>query len=742
MAGYPGVVVAGTAVAGLGVLLLNTQATLMMPLSIELRLGAITLIETLRHALTLAGVAVLVLAGASLFPFFGVQVAVGVVVLLLTPLVVAGVAGMRPALDRATARELLRESLPLAAALAMNVIYLRLLVILVSVQTGATETGLFATSFRIFEILLGIPTLVLAVALPLLAVAGAEDRERLRYALQRMTEAAVAASLLLVLVTVILAEPAILLLGGEDYREAAPILQVQAFALLGVFVSQVWTLGLVSLRRQRDVAVANGIALAVVIVLGVVLVRAYEGIGGAVAAIVTETLLGLLLLGFLARGSGDVAPRLRFLPRPLAAAGGRSARRAAAAESVGRGAARRRRLPRGRLRRGRDPARDRAGTARKEAPMSRPRVVVLRGHNANPWDLRPWERLRDEFDVSVLVTASNRYDLEDLDVPVLRGSALRDRLPHGRLGRFGDLASQVPGDRYLDLEGHLAGADIVHSAELGVWFSGQPAALKERLGFRLVLTVWETIPFRDTFRAARGRAYRRDALARADLFLAATERARRCLLLEGADPERIEVSYPGVDTERFAAARAEPASEQLVVSPGRLVWEKGHYDVIRALATLEQPPRLLIVGDGPERGRLLRYAADLGLRERVEIRAVPYAEMPSVFAGASCVVLGSLSTPLWEEQFGMVLAEALASGAPVLASSSGAIPEVLGAPSTSGDAQLFVPGDWAELARLLEAGPLARPAGERVEHDRELLRRYSLDAAAERLRAAYGRLLA
>ena len=159
--------------------------------------------------------------------------------------------------------------------------------------------------------------------------------------------------------------------------------------------------------------------------------------------------------------------------------------------------------------------------------------------------------------------------------------------------------------------------------------------------------------------------------------------------------------------------------------------------MIRALATLERPPRLLLVGEGPERQRLLSYAADLGLAERVEIRSVAYAEMPSVFASASCVVLGSLSIPLWEEQFGMVLAEAMAAGAPVLASSSGAIPEVLGP-----GAQLFPPGDWVELARLLETGPLARPAGERVAHDPELLRRYSLEAAAERLAAAYHRVLA
>lgn len=356
--------------------------------------------------------------------------------------------------------------------------------------------------------------------------------------------------------------------------------------------------------------------------------------------------------------------------------------------------------------------------------MSRPRVVLLRGHNANPWDLRPWELLRDDYDVTVLVSASNRFELEDLALPAVPVRTVRDRFPRGRLG---ELATLLPGDGYRGLERALARADVVHSAELGVWFSGQPAALKERLGFKLVLTVWETIPFRDTFRAFRGRGYRRAALEHADLFLAATERARDCLLLEGAQRERIEISYPGVDVERFAAARSG-TDERLVVSPGRLVWEKGHYDLIRALATLADPPRALLVGSGPERDRLLGYARELGLGGRVEIRSVPYAEMPAVFGAASCVVLGSLGTPVWEEQFGMVLAEAMAAGVPVLASASGAIPEVL-----AGQAQLFAPGDWPELARLLAA---VEPG--RVEYD---ISRYTLEAAAGRLRDAYARVL-
>jgi glycosyltransferase involved in cell wall biosynthesis len=361
--------------------------------------------------------------------------------------------------------------------------------------------------------------------------------------------------------------------------------------------------------------------------------------------------------------------------------------------------------------------------------VSRPKVVLLRGHGVTPWELRPWEELRDRFDVVALVSGRNRFDAASLRLPTERVRTLRDMLPGGRVG---DLAVLGPGDRYLDLARHLERADVVHSLELGVPWSGQPAVLKRRLGFKLVLTVWETIPLLDAYRFRRGRAYRRRTIPEVDLFLAATERARDCLLLEGVPGDRIEVSPPGIDVERFAGVDRRP---EVVVSAGRLVWEKGHQDVLRALAAIRrglvagEVPRLLIVGSGPEEGRLLRHAEDLGVRDLVEIRSVPYDQMPSMLAGASCLVLASLPTPLWEEQFGMVLAEAMAAGVPIVASASGAIPEVVG----DGTA-LFAPGDWPQLARLLADPPPGEPDAGRVAA-------YTVQAAAERLAAAYERVL-
>ena len=369
------------------------------------------------------------------------------------------------------------------------------------------------------------------------------------------------------------------------------------------------------------------------------------------------------------------------------------------------------------------------------------RVVLLRGQSVAPWDLRPYERLSPDYEVSVVVSAGNLYSTDDLDLERRHGRTLSDLLPVRSLGR---LAARGLGERFLGLPALLRGADIVHTAELGNWYSAQAARRKASLGFKLVVTVWETLPLRDAYRNVRTRPYARAVLAGADRFLAATERARQALLLEGAPQERIVVCPPGIDLERFAAAReARPPADgsHLLLSAGRLVWEKGHQDLLRALALLRDrgrhDVRAIVIGDGPEGGRLRALADELGIGDAVELRAsVPYAEMPSLYARASCLVLASLPVRFWEEQFGMVLAEAMAGHVPIVASTSGAIPEVVGERGS-----YFAPGDWVGLAGTLEEGPLASAPGARREPEPGRLELFSSSAASTRLRGVYDEML-
>jgi glycosyltransferase involved in cell wall biosynthesis len=140
----------------------------------------------------------------------------------------------------------------------------------------------------------------------------------------------------------------------------------------------------------------------------------------------------------------------------------------------------------------------------------------------------------------------------------------------------------------------------------------------------------------------------------------------------------------GVDPELFAP-RAQPAERPAgaalftVGYLGRLVAAKGVLDLLEALAGLPPTVRLRLVGSGELRPRIEQRARELGLGGRVSVQpAVPSTEVPDVLHTLDVLVLPSHTTPSWKEQFGRVLVEAMSCGVPVVGSSSGEIPNVIG----------------------------------------------------------------
>ncbi len=179
-------------------------------------------------------------------------------------------------------------------------------------------------------------------------------------------------------------------------------------------------------------------------------------------------------------------------------------------------------------------------------------------------------------------------------------------------------------------------------------------------------------------------------------------------LLEGYGRSIAYLPHP-VDCELFSPyvpAAIPPEPDTFVAGYiGRLVESKGVHLLIRAIAKLPGHVRGLIVGRGPAREPLEALARDLGLSRRISfLSAVPYAEVPGIMRSMDVLVLPSLATTHWIEQFGRVLIEAMACGTPVVASRLGEIPEVLG-----GGGVLFEAGDQSALvARLTGLSANAR----------------------------------
>ncbi|HLI15687.1 MAG TPA: glycosyltransferase family 4 protein [Acidimicrobiales bacterium] len=208
------------------------------------------------------------------------------------------------------------------------------------------------------------------------------------------------------------------------------------------------------------------------------------------------------------------------------------------------------------------------------------------------------------------------------------------------------------------------------------------------------------VPVVATFhRAGAGAGYRlaglalRRLLGRLDDVVAVSEAARETLLaVVGPGAGRCSIEPNGVDLERFVAAVPAARAAPVVCFVGRHEQRKGLAVLLEAFASLEIEARCWVVGTGPLSAPLrARYGAD----PRVEwLGVLGDAELASHLAAADVLAAPSLGG----ESFGVVLLEAMAAGAAVVAS------DLPGYRDAAGDAACYVPpGDARCLAAALRS---------------------------------------
>jgi glycosyltransferase involved in cell wall biosynthesis len=202
----------------------------------------------------------------------------------------------------------------------------------------------------------------------------------------------------------------------------------------------------------------------------------------------------------------------------------------------------------------------------------------------------------------------------------------------------------------------------------------------------------------------------------------------------GATGARVELIPHGVDLRRFTPT-PPPCGEPLeLLAVGRLVEKKGLGALLEAVAGLETPFRLRIVGDGPLRGALERSIADAGLHDRATLDGtLTHRELPDAYAGANVVVVPSVQDAGGDRDgLPNVVLEAMASARPVVASEMAAIPAAV----RDGDTGLLVPpGDPRALRAALErlARDPALRAGMGVAARRRVERDFELGRCTRRL---------
>ena len=221
------------------------------------------------------------------------------------------------------------------------------------------------------------------------------------------------------------------------------------------------------------------------------------------------------------------------------------------------------------------------------------------------------------------------------------------------------------------------------------------------------------------------------ALPRAAAIVAVSEGVADDLAERARLPRRkVEVIYNGAIRPDFDRVLGQPLDVEwpetgpVVLAVGRLVPQKDHATLLRAVALLAQTRsiQLVILGEGPLRADLEALSHELGIAERVRLPGFAPNPLPAM-SRADVVALSSKF-----EGFGLVLAESLACGTPVVSTDCPYGPaEILG----NGEFGTLVPvGEPAALAAALEA-TLDTP------HDRAALTAQGRSFSVERCAASY-----
>jgi colanic acid/amylovoran biosynthesis glycosyltransferase len=186
--------------------------------------------------------------------------------------------------------------------------------------------------------------------------------------------------------------------------------------------------------------------------------------------------------------------------------------------------------------------------------------------------------------------------------------------------------------------------------------------------------------------------------------IAISEYNRRLLGERDPPPRRLEVVHCGVDTDLHAWRDPGERDPDRVVCVASLFPKKGHVHLIDALALVaERRPgiALELVGEGPERHRILRRARERGVAGRVSLLGARSSEdVRATLAGAGVFVLPSVRLPSGRmEGIPVALMEAMAAGVPVVSTRLSGIPELVRDGVTG---LLADPGDPQSLAAAME----------------------------------------
>ena len=217
-------------------------------------------------------------------------------------------------------KKFLKTSLPFWFTALFMTISFRTDTVMIQLISGAAETGIYNSSFRLLEALYFIPLAVISAVFPAMSRLHKTDKVLLTRLYRKMFYYLLAIALPMGIGTMILADRIILFLYGAQFAEAGFVLQILILAEVAMFLYGITAYLLNAIDRQLLFTLTAAGAAILNVAMNLVLIPKFSYIGAAVSTVVTSFFV-LVLLFYLAGKNGYSFNVLKVSIKPVVAAG-------------------------------------------------------------------------------------------------------------------------------------------------------------------------------------------------------------------------------------------------------------------------------------------------------------------------------------------------------------------------------------------------------------------------------------
>lgn len=360
------------------------------------------------------------------------------------------------------------------------------------------------------------------------------------------------------------------------------------------------------------------------------------------------------------------------------------------------------------------------------------KIGIVWENGVSKWMSQMFEPLMDmpEMDVNIFIGERNKFDVSTVTLKKQRLSH-REEILLGLSGVPSSLIRLINSPfkkmdfYYHSLNKYLKDYDIIECYDSSRSLHTLAELKKRGKGFKLIVSYLENIPYRQIF-DEKTNHIKHAAYEMIDHFIPWCNTIKKAMLLEGIPEEKITTIYTSIDINLF---KPEPKDEAIlkelnikkndfiILYIGKLTSWKGVLMLPYAAKILSQKGYkdfcFLIGGRGAQIENLKKIIDEAGVERHFRFLGfMPYENIRNLYNLSDVFVCPSYPAMTWQEQFGMVLVEAMACGKPVIASTTGSIPEIIG------DAGItFIPGDFfgfaEKIALLMDDRNLAEELGQK-----------------------------